>query len=188
MSIPTDNPRCHVHQINGGEEQATVLGNTATIMFEGTGPAFPTADNLVTQFNVEIEQQLPNGAFMTRTVVDCATASQNPSPPFSVTCSVDPGEELNTVTSLSILHMGILYYVYGNHLRVVKPLPIRLNRSIFSLPCVTFCLLYVVTGHGQATVTGFDAVGTWAVQIDPKDNSGCIIFHSRRFSFNIQVI
>ena len=57
----TDNPRCHLHQINGGEEQATVIGgNTATATFEGTGPS---PDNVVTDYRVILQREEPENVF-----------------------------------------------------------------------------------------------------------------------------
>ena len=90
LYIPTDNPRCHVHQINGGEEQAAVVGNTATLMFEGTGP---DVNNLANDFDIVIEEIQPNGLIVVRATVVCSSASPAPSP-FTVSCSVNTGKTL----------------------------------------------------------------------------------------------
>ena len=83
----TDNTVCHAHQINGVDEEATVVGNTATVMFEGTGPI---STNVISDFLIEIQRVQPNGSIMELDVFLCSTAA--PSPPYTATCQVDAGE------------------------------------------------------------------------------------------------
>ena len=67
----TDNPVCHLHQINGGLEEATVVGNTSTAMFEGTGPS---AANVVSDYIIRFQQQQANGRFITIRRLLCSQA------------------------------------------------------------------------------------------------------------------
>ena len=97
-----DNIVCDVHQINGGEEEATVVGNTATVMFEGTGPS---ADNVVTDFDLRIrrERETEPGIFDDIVVgPTCSTAATETPPPFTMTCSVDDGRAI-AITTRSML-------------------------------------------------------------------------------------
>ena len=66
----TDNPVCHLHQINGGVEESTVVGNTATVMFEGTGPS---AANVISDFIIRFQQRI-DSRFMTIRRVLCSAA------------------------------------------------------------------------------------------------------------------
>ena len=81
----SDSVNCDVHQINGGVEEATVIGNNATVMFEGTGPS---VDNVVTDFEIEI--QMPPGVNVGGVFLCSGAATSAPSQ-FGVTCSVDDG-------------------------------------------------------------------------------------------------
>ncbi|CAI8042442.1 hypothetical protein GBAR_LOCUS23568 [Geodia barretti] len=80
--LRSDVPVCDVHQINGGVEQATVDGNSATVLFEGTGPS---VDNVVTDFGLSIRRASANIV----TGLMCSTAATQAPSPFTVTCSVD---------------------------------------------------------------------------------------------------
>ena len=91
VSSATDNVRCHVHQINGGEEEATVVGNSATVMFEGTGPS---AGNVVTDFRILVDLFNPaTGVFDTQHEFPCSdTAAASP---FTATCVVEAGKAID---------------------------------------------------------------------------------------------
>ncbi|CAI8042439.1 hypothetical protein GBAR_LOCUS23568, partial [Geodia barretti] len=78
--LRSDVPVCDVHQINGGVEQATVDGNSATVLFEGTGPS---VDNVVTDFGLSIRRASANIV----TGLMCSTAATQAPSPFTVTCS-----------------------------------------------------------------------------------------------------
>ena len=69
--IMTDNPVCHLHQINGGSEEAAVVGDTATAMFEGTGPS---AANVVSDYIIRFQQRQANGRFLTIRRLLCSQA------------------------------------------------------------------------------------------------------------------
>lgn len=94
----TDNSRCHLHQINGGEEEVTLTGgNTATVMFEGTGPS---PANVVTDFRVilQIRREAPQTGFMNvgeRFCSDVATPGVIGPPALGMTvqCLVDANSE-----------------------------------------------------------------------------------------------
>ena len=93
----TDNPRCHLHQINGGEEEATVIGgNTATVMFEGTGPS---PDNVVTDYRVILQiRPEPESRFSNVGERLCSEATSPvvigpPALGMTVQCSVDANSE-----------------------------------------------------------------------------------------------
>ena len=82
-----------MHQINGGVEEATVIGNSATVMFEGTGPS---VDNVVNEFEITIQMGINVGdPFL------CSEAASAPSQ-FTVTCSIDDGTA-TTITYIIIM-------------------------------------------------------------------------------------
>ena len=103
QSSSTDGPVCHAHQINGGEEEATVSGDTATIMFELTGP---DAANLATEFRILLQEINPDDDTGTvLTDITCATAS-SADPPFTVTCDFDPGKVLYSNFNVHVVYSG----------------------------------------------------------------------------------
>ncbi|CAI8048180.1 Disintegrin and metalloproteinase domain-containing protein 8, partial [Geodia barretti] len=80
---------CDVHQINGGVEQATVDGNSATVLFEGTGPS---VDNVVTDFGLSIRRESAGEFENIVTGLMCSTAATQAPSPFTVTCSLELAE------------------------------------------------------------------------------------------------
>ena len=84
--IFSDNSQCNLHQINGGEEEAEVVGNSATIYFEGTGPS---VDNVVRDYDIRIEERQADGEFVR--LGDIFQCSDTSSAPISVQCSVETG-------------------------------------------------------------------------------------------------
>ena len=88
VSSATDNVRCHVHQINGGEEEATVVGNSVTVMFEGTGPS---ADNVATDFRILVENAVL-GVFEVQEEFPCSNTAA--ASIFNATCTVDAGKAI----------------------------------------------------------------------------------------------
>ena len=102
VSLTTDVPVCDVHQINGGVEQATVDGNSATVLFEGTGPS---VDNVVTDFGLSIRRASATGEFDNIvTGLMCSTAATQAPSPFTVTCSVDNGWAIAITTVLLVIY------------------------------------------------------------------------------------
>ena len=77
-----------MHQINGGVEEATVIGNSATVMFEGTGPS---VDNVITDFEIRIQRDTGRELNDVGSPLMCSTAATDAFPPFTITCSVDNG-------------------------------------------------------------------------------------------------
>ena len=95
---------CDVHQINGGVEQATVVGNSATVRFEGTGPS---VDNAVTDFELSITREsetVPGEFDNIVTGLGCSTAATQAPSPFTVTCSVDDGRAIAIITALLVIY------------------------------------------------------------------------------------
>ena len=84
FSLPTDNPLCHIHQINGGVEQATVTGNAVTLLFEPSGP---TALIVTREFEFGIEVET-GGNFEEFLRLPCGGSESG----FTVTCFLDPGK------------------------------------------------------------------------------------------------
>ena len=104
VSLTTDVPVCDVHQINGGVEQATVDGNSATVLFEGTGPS---VDNVVTDFGLSIRRASatePGEFDNIVTGLMCSTAATQAPSPFTVTCSVDNGWAIAITTVLLVIY------------------------------------------------------------------------------------
>lgn len=107
----TDNPTCDIHQINGAEEEATVVGNSATVMFEGTGPS---SNNVVSDFRVILQQQQPDLTYLDIGERNCADVSTPgalelegmPVPGMTVQCSVDSSKQPNLAHTN--LHNGTL--------------------------------------------------------------------------------
>ena len=62
-----------------------MVGNSATVMFEGTGPS---ADNVVTEFRILIEL-FQGGSFVVQEEFMCSSPSSASMP---ATCTVDPGK------------------------------------------------------------------------------------------------
>ena len=91
VSLTTDNVKCHVHQINGGDEEATVVGNSATVLFEGTGPS---AGNVVTDFRILVDLLIPaTGMFETQHEFPCSNTGA--ASPFTATCAVEAGKAID---------------------------------------------------------------------------------------------
>lgn len=88
LFFATDNPVCHLHQINGGEEEATVIGNTATVMFEETGPSM---DNVVTDFRIALQREQDFGTGTVEQEILCSQAN-GALLTFGVSCTVNTGE------------------------------------------------------------------------------------------------
>ena len=158
-----------MHQINGGELEAIVVGNSATIMFELTGPTF---NNLATNFRILL-QAIPPGGSSAVDIDDvtCSTIGQLGSP-FTGTCDLDTGEDCDmqyyTWSWLSVSH----YSCYHS-----------LNLSV-SL----YCLLYIAaTGHGKVTLAGFTVSGRYGIQIQHirANTPTCDRLAPRRFEFDI---
>ena len=90
IHLNIDSPICHLHQINGAENEAEIVGNTVTVMFEGTGPS-PT--NLASEYRVLFEQEV-GGSYMVLQDVECSDLPL-PNLQFPVTCDIGViGEEL----------------------------------------------------------------------------------------------
>lgn len=86
----TDNRLCHLHQINGGNEEVEIIENSATATFEATGP---DEDNVWTEFSIELQQRDPTRPpyIDLQTVSSCNAASPELTP-FGVLCSFDVGK------------------------------------------------------------------------------------------------
>ena len=83
----TDNERCHLHQINGGAEEVEINGNSATAMFEGTGP---DEDNGWTEFQIVLQQQVqPGQPYLDLQIINSCDSASPALQPFGVTCSFD---------------------------------------------------------------------------------------------------
>ena len=86
----TDNPLCHLHQINGGSEEVEIIGNSATATFEATGP---DEFNSWTEFSIELQQlNIPGQPYTDLQIVPSCGQASPALTPFGVTCSFSPGK------------------------------------------------------------------------------------------------
>ena len=68
-----------------------MVGNSATVMFEGTGPS---AGNVVTDFRILVDLLNPTtGVFITQHEFPCSDTAA--APPFTATCVVDAGKAID---------------------------------------------------------------------------------------------
>lgn len=102
ISLYTDNDNCNLHQINGGAEEANVVGDTATVLFEGTGPIIT---NVVTEYDTRIQLREDDGSITTlgNRIFLCPTTIPVVIPDANnnvliVDCGVDTGTLLCTIT------------------------------------------------------------------------------------------
>ena len=157
-----------MHQINGGELEAIVVGNSATIMFELTGPTF---DNLATNFRILLQEIPPVGRAVGIDDVTCSTIGQLGSS-FTGICDFDTGEDCD------------MQYFTWSWLSVSCYHSLNLSVSLY-------CLLYIIaaTGHGNVTLAGFIVSGRYGIQIQHirANTPTCDRLASRRFEFDIIV-
>lgn len=90
LSLPTtDNDNCHLHQINGAMEEATVVGDTALVMFEATGPIFVNAP--AATFEIRLRDPNTFIDFFIYLCSDSPFTDANTS--VMSTCTVDTGKK-----------------------------------------------------------------------------------------------
>ena len=112
----TDNPLCHLHQINGGSEGVEISENLATATldatatFEATGP---DEFNVWTDFSIELQQENIPGQPYTDLQIVPSCGQANPSLlPFGVICNFSFGKFFVVVNCAYITTMNYNIFTY----------------------------------------------------------------------------